>query len=757
MRIRVQVWMRTGLAALLLAGIAGCSGGSKTPAPTTPAPSPDFSLSVSPATQAVTAGGSSVQVSLLATATGGFNSPVSVAVTGLGNGVITAPATVSLTPGTASTVTISAAANATAGAGTITFTGTSGGLSHAATMTVTVSAPAPPPDFSLSVTPTTQTVNPGGAAVSVSLLASGSNGFSSPVAVTANGLGSGVTISPSQISLTPGSAATVTITASANAPAGTETVTFTGSSGNLSHGVTLALTVAAPQTNSAGLDITTYHYDNTRQGWNQQETLLTTQSVKSASFGLIGNYKLDGKVDAAPLYLGNVALPSGPANVLYVATEHDSVFALDPQSGKQIWKFSALKQGEITSDPRGCGQITPEIGITSTPVIDRGYGTHGAIFFVAMSKDANGGYHQRLHAVDLITGTEIGGGPTEITASYPGSGAGSKGGQVVFDPGQYAERAGLLLLNSTIYLTWTSHCDIAPYTGWVMGYSEQTLQQNTVLNLTPNGSDGAVWMSGYGMAADTDGNIYFLDANGTLDAEFDNNGFPKSQDYGNAILKLSTTSGLKVADYWEPFNTQAESVADRDLGSGGGMLLPDMPDSTGTMRRLLVGAGKDKKIYVADCGNLGKFNPTSDSNLYQEVENGLSGGAWSGPAYFNGTVFYGGVNDTLRAYPVVAAKLATTPSSVSAATFGYPGTTPSVSSNGNNEGIVWAVESGTGDPAVLHAYDAADLSHELYNSKQAAGARDSFGNGNKFITPVVSNGMVFVGTPSGVAVFGLIK
>jgi hypothetical protein len=296
---------------------------------------------------------------------------------------------------------------------------------------------------------------------------------------------------------------------------------------------------------------------------------------------------------------------------------------------------------------------------------------------------------------------------------------------------------------------------LPPYTGWVMAYDESTLQQTAILNLTPNGRDGAIWMAGNGLAADSAGDIYFLDANGTFDSSLDSNGFPKQHDFGNAILKLSTAGGtLTVADYFEPLNPS--NVPDQDLGSGGAMLLPDVTDANGKVRHLLVGAGKDTNIYVADRDNLGKLDPTGNNNVYQLLPHALANGAWSSPTYFNGTVYYAGQNDTLKAFPITQAKLATTPSSQSAVVFPYPGTTPSVSANGTQNAIVWAVESNQGQLNVLHAYDPTNLSKELYNSNQAVGERDNFGNGNKFITPVIVNGKVLVGTPTGVAEFGLL-
>jgi hypothetical protein len=360
----------------------------------------------------------------------------------------------------------------------------------------------------------------------------------------------------------------------------------------------------------------------------------------------------------------------------------------------------------------------------------------------------------------VTTGAEISGSPTEITATYPGTGDNSQNGNVVFDPGQYAERASLLLLNGNIYTGWTSHCDQGLYTGWVMVYSESTLEQTQVLNLTPNGHEGSVWMSGGGMAADSNGFVYLLDANGTFDATFDANGFPTKGDFGNAMIKLSTSGKLAVADYFETFNTSQESAQDIDLGSGGPLLLPDQTDANGHVFHLIVGGGKAKNIYLADRDNMGKFNfanmPVDDSNIYQELRGVMAGQIYSSPAYFNGVLYYASDGDTLKAFPLTNAKLAETPSSHTAVTFFHPGPTPSISANGTQNGIVWALESVLTSPGVLHAYDPSNLAHEFYNSNQAANGRDSFGNGNKFITPVIVNGKVYVGTQNGVAVFGLL-
>lgn len=607
-------------------------------------------------------------------------------------------------------------------------------------------------DFSLSVNPTSLSLA-AGAKQTVQVSASALNGFSQSVQVAVSGLPSGVTASPSTFALTPGTPQQVSLAASTSAAAGTATIVFTGTAGSLIRTAPLALTVTVSVT-SNGVDVVTYHYDVERTGLNPNETILTTSNVTSSGFGLLRILSVDGVVDAQPLYLSKLTVAGQSQNVVFAVTEHDSVYAFNADTGAQLWKVSVLGANETTSDDHGCGQISPEIGITSTPVIDRNSGPNGTIFVVGMSKDQSGAYHQRLHALDVTTGAELAGSPTEITASYPGTGEGSSGGKVIFSPGQYAERAGLLLLNNTIYLGWTSHCDQDPYTGWLMAYNESTLTQTAVLNLTPNGSEGSIWMAGAGLAADSNGFIYFLDANGTFDPTLNASGFPVNSDFGNGFIKVSTAqAGLSVADFFEHYNTVTESDDDEDLGSGGALVLPDIQDTSGNVHHLAVGAGKDGTIYVVNRDSMGKFNSQNDNAIYQEI-GGAIGGVWSMPAYFNNAIYYGAVSDNLKLFPIANAKFATAPSAQSTENFPYPGTTPAVSANGTSNGIVWAVENSS--PAVLHAYNAATL-QELYTSSQAAGGRDNFGSGNKFITPMIVNGKVFVGTPSGVAEFGLLQ
>ena len=507
-----------------------------------------------------------------------------------------------------------------------------------------------------------------------------------------------------------------------------------------------------PVVTTAGTDVTTYHNDIGRTGRNTTETTLTQAKVNSTTFGLLRNLSVDGLVDAEPLYLSQLSIAGLAHNVVFVVTEHDSAYAFDSDTGAELWKVSLLGSGETSSDDRGCSQVTPEIGITSTPVIDRTAGAHGIIYAVAMSKNSST-YFQRLHALDITTGAELEGGPVTVQATYPGTGDNSSGGQVVFDPKQYKERAALLLLNGMIYTSWASHCDYSPYTAWIMAYNQTTLAQTSVLNLTPNGNEGSIWQSGGGLAADAQGNIYALIANGTFDTTLDAKGFPSKQDYGNGFVKVSTAGGkLTLVDYFNMSNTVNESGADVDLGSGGAMVLPDLNYGTAGVLNLAVGAGKDGNLYVVNRNNMGKFSKTAN-NVYQELQGALPNGIWGVPAYFNSTVYYCDVNDNLKSFSIANGKLSTTPVQTGAS-FTYPGVLPSVSANGSSNGIVWAIEN-TGN-AVLHAFAANDLTQELYNSNQASGGRDQFGSGNKFITPMIADGKVFAATSNSVGVFGLL-
>ncbi|MFZ0731516.1 MAG: pyrrolo-quinoline quinone [Candidatus Sulfotelmatobacter sp.] len=497
-------------------------------------------------------------------------------------------------------------------------------------------------------------------------------------------------------------------------------------------------------------DVLTYHNNISRNGLDNKETTLTLANVKSATFGKLFTVAADGLVDAEPLYVSDVTIGGVSHNLLVVATEHGTVYGYDADTGASLWQVTTLKAGETTSDNRGCSQVTPEIGITSTPVVVRPKTGNPVIYVVAMSKDSSGDYHQRLHALDATSGADLKKGPVDIAAQYPGTGDNSSNGYVIFDPAQYKERAGLLVIGNAVYLAWASHCDYRPYTGWIMGYNINTLAQTTVLNLTPNGNEGAIWGAGAGMAADSTG-IFLLDANGVFDTSLNTSGFPAEGDYGNAFLHVKTSGGLAVTDYFEMDNESQENGSDTDLGSGGTLLL-SQKDSTGKTWNLAVGAGKDSNLYVVDRTNMGKFSSTSN-NIYQELSGALPGGVWSMPAAFNGNIYYGPVGSPLLRFQFKDARLLTAAVAKTTNSFGYPGTTPSISANSGKNVIVWAAENTS--PAVLHAYNALTLG-EIYNTNQAASGRDHFGNGNKYITPMIANGKVYVGTTNGVGVFGVL-
>ncbi|MFM0023862.1 pyrrolo-quinoline quinone [Paraburkholderia azotifigens] len=501
---------------------------------------------------------------------------------------------------------------------------------------------------------------------------------------------------------------------------------------------------------SVATDVLTHHNDLARTGQMLAETTLTPSNVNSASFGKVAFLPADSKVDGQPLSVTNLSINGTTHNVIYVVTEHNSVYAYDADNYAQLWKVSLTGANETPSDNRGCNDITPEIGITSTPVIDRGRGSNGVLYAIAMTKDASGGIHHRLHALDLANGAELFGGPTEIAATAQGTGGNSVNGVLTFDPSLHTERVALTLVNGNIFMGWTAHCMAGAYTGWIMSYSADTLQQTGVVNVAPNGHQGSVWMAGSGMASDGT-SVYLVDGNGTFGTTLDANGFPVDSDYGNSFMKLSA-SPLKVTDYFAPLDVVQLANVDGDFGSGGAMLLPDQKAADGTIKHLAVAAGKDNKIYVVDRDAMGKFN-ASANNIWQVLTGTLAGGIWGSPAYFNGTVYYGALNDNIKALPVTNAMLASTAASKSPTTFAYPGAVPAISANGTSNAILWAAENGT--TGALHAYDATNLASELYNSNQA-GTRDQWGAGNKFITPMISRGKVYVGATNGVAVFGLL-
>ncbi len=505
--------------------------------------------------------------------------------------------------------------------------------------------------------------------------------------------------------------------------------------------------------------VTTSQYDNARTGANLNESILTPTNVNIKQFGKVFSFPVDGPIYAQPLYLSGVEVPGkGVHNVVYVATEHDSVYAFDAdgQTPEPLWKVGfAHPDAGVTPVPArdvDCPFISPEVGITSTPVIDLKTGT---LYVLARTKERKGTfsadeYVQRLHALAITSGVEKFGGPVAIQASVPGRGAGSSGGQVNFNPLRDNPRASLLLVNDRVYLTWASSCDVGPYHGWVMAYDAHTLAQAGVFNTSPDAQESGIWAGDTGPAADKYGNIFVATGNGTFDAA--NNG----RDYGDSVLKLGWRSGkLDVLDYFTPYNQDGLNRNDKDLGSGGVVLLPDQ---AGAQVHVLVVTGKGAVIHVLNRDTLGKFHADDDSNALQELA-AAPDEAFGAAAYWNGHVYYQFSKDTLKDFLISNGRLSHDPVARSTRRFVDPGATPTVSAIGKKNAIVWVLSSrgwrSADRAAVLYAYDAANVAHELYNSEQNS-TRDHAALATRFSIPTVINGRVYIGTRSELDVYGLL-
>jgi len=514
----------------------------------------------------------------------------------------------------------------------------------------------------------------------------------------------------------------------------------------------ISLAAAAPLQAQTYTGVLTWHNDNQRTGQNLAETILTPANVNPKEFGKLFTYAVDGQIYAQPLYVSSVTIPNlGVHNVVYVATENDSVYAFDADGlvTTPLWQVSLiLNSGSAV--PCGatgaCSGIGPVIGITGTPVID---GLSGTLYVVAFTAE-NGSWVQRLHALDITTGVEKFNGPTVIEASVPGTGGGAVGGNVAFEAIHESQRTALLLSNGIVYMGWGTFA-YAPWHGWIMGYDAQTMKQVAFYNDTANGKRGGIWNSGSGFAADIEDNIYVLTGDGTFD------GNTGGVDYGDSFLRLTPTgtNGLSVADYFTPFNQSYLSTNDLDVGSGGGLIVPTQG---GAHPEEIIGGGKESMIFVCDRTNLGGYSSTTNNNVQTVTAPG--NGFWSSPAYWNGFIYYSGSASPLVAYSLTNGLLSTSPVAEGPTTFAFPGTTPSISANGSKTGIVWVIQDPSGmpkggAPAVLRAYEASNVTKQIYGSSQM-GTRDAAGPGVKFAVPTVYNGKVYVGTQTGLTVYGLL-
>jgi hypothetical protein len=505
---------------------------------------------------------------------------------------------------------------------------------------------------------------------------------------------------------------------------------------------------------SLSAQVTTSQYDNMRTGATMSEKILSPENVNAQRFGKLGAFKVDGAVYAQPLFVPGVEIPGrGKHDVLFVVTEHDSVYAFDAErpNNPPLWQVSFLndKQGMRTVAAQNvqCPFIVPELGITSTPVIDLHTGT---LYVVARTKVehlfSENEYAQHLHALAITTGVEKFGGPKLITASVPGQGTGASNGRVAFDPLLENPRASLLLANHVLYLSWASSCDVGPYHGWVMAYNPETLAQVAALNLTPDGGEGGIWQSDTGPAADEEGNVYVSTGNGTFDAS------SGGRDFGDSVIKLHfENSQLVVRDYFTPYDQASLNQRDADLGSSGPTLLPGQP---GPHRQLLLQPSKGGRIYVIDRDTMGQFHAGEDA-IVQTIGSGRS---YCAMAYWNGHAFFVSEHDSLRDYLIKNGQLVLNQHSLTS--FDNPGATPSVSSDGQNNAVVWAVATRTWNgpdrPAVLFAFAANDIAQPIYSSEQNS-HRDRAALATRFVIPVVANGRVYFGTRSEVEVYGLLK
>jgi hypothetical protein len=503
--------------------------------------------------------------------------------------------------------------------------------------------------------------------------------------------------------------------------------------------------------------VTTYHNDNYRTGANTHEVTLTPSNVNVLSFGKLQAFPVLGYVYAQPLFVPGVSIQGVQHDVLYVADEHDTVSAFDVHTFAMLWQTSFLSDSgryivsTLSSDgDLDCDDLVPEIGITGTPVIDLARNT---LYVVARTKVVDTQtdqtqFYATLHALDLKTGADNIT-PQVITARVPGTGGGSQGGFLTFDPLVESQRPALLLTNGLIIVTFASQCDVGFYHGYVMAFDETNLQPTGVFVTTPNGYQGGMWASGAGSAADSNGKIYVPTGNGDFTANVG------GQDFGDSILRLNWANNmLTLEDYFTPWDYQPLWDFDTDLGSGGIMLLPDQPGTT--YPHLLVQAGKEGTIDLVNRDNMGHWHAGDDSQIVQTIPY-VIGGVWGAPAFWKNSVYFGGINDYLKAFTFDpnAEQLSVGPVSQTQTFFGYPGPTPSVSSNGALNGIVWAIQR-VGNHAILRAYDAHNLGTEFYDSDQSP-QRDGMGPAVKFTPPTVANGLVFAAAQGEVDMYGLLQ
>lgn len=801
--------MGFALCGVLVMNLTGCGGSGSSSA--------QIAVSVAPATANVQANIGTQ--ALTATVTNAGNTTVTWQVAGVGGGngtvgtisgagLYTAPAVVP-TPATVTITAISVADPTKSGTATVTVTPPVGVSVFPASTSVQPNAMQP---FTATVTNAANTavtwrVNgvdggnttlgtistsgvymapasiPAGGVVTVSAVSSvdPQQAGTSSVTISAAG-GTSVAVSPRRAGLTTGVSQqfTATVTGSPNTSV---TWTVDGISGGsaavgtisaaglyappATAGVHLVIATSAADASrngSASVAITdlsavsTQRYDSARTGQNLSEYALAPAVLAtSGAFGKLFSCAVDGPLYAQPLWVANLPIGGGKHNVVFVATQHASLYAFDSDASPchQYWKVSLLSAGETpvpASDTGESADVPGEFGVTGTPVIDLASGT---LYVVATSKTGAAAYLYRLHALDIATGSEKAHSPAVLSATVAGNS---------FDPLRHMQRPGLLLLHNTVYIAFGSHGDVRPYWGWLLGYDATTLAQVSAFNSAPHGLQAAVWMMGTGPAADASGNIYLSTANGSFDAD---GASAPNDDYGDSVVKLATSAGLAVTDYFAPSNQATLNTYDWDLGSSGVVLLPDALGSA-AHAHLAIAGDKESKVFLIDRDNMGRFTAAGPDKIVQTLLVNAHGGCitcgiFSTPSLWGNHLYIGGINDALKSYSIANAAISPTPASQSTDIYGYAGTNPVISAAAANGGVVWAADTnanGTGTtgsspsgPAILRAYDASDLTRRLWSSD--GNGADTAGNAVKLTVPTVANGKVYLGGQSELTVYGL--
>ncbi len=792
-----------------LIGLAACGGSGSD------APASAITVSVSPATASLTTGATQA---FTATVANSGNASVTWQVNGVsgGNstvgtitsaGLYTAPAAVP-SPAQATITAVAAADPTKSGAATVTIAAPVAVLIEPATATVSVSGAfafaatvtgAADPSVTWAVNgvaggnATLGTISGAGVytapatvptppqvTVTATAVADAAKSAAATVTVAAAGIAVAITPRraavttqvPQQFSATITGLAVTTVNWSVdgvtggNATVGTISATGLYSPPGAPGGhLILATSVADPSRSASAAvavtdlaGVTTQRYGNERTGQNLSEYALNPAVLAThGAFGKLFSCAVDGPVYAQPLWVANLAIGGGLHNVVFVVTQHANVYAFDADASpcRKYWKVSLLPSGETpvpVGDTGEFGDVLGEFGITGTPVIDL---TRGTLYAVATSKAAGPTYWYRLHALNVSTGSARPGSPAVTAATVSG---------VVFDPRYHMQRPGLLLANNTVYIAFGSHGDVAPYSGWLLGYDATTLTQSAAFNFAPHGSRSAVWMVGAGPAADAAGNVYLATANGTFDAS---SATAPNDDYGDSMVKLAPSGGLTVSDYFTPSNQAYLESADLDFGTSGVVLLPDAVGSS-AHPHLAVGGDKEAKVFLVDRDNMGRYTAGGPDKIVQTLQVNGSGncitcGLFTTPSVWGNHLYVGAINDTVKSYSITNAAISVQPTSQSAETYGYPGTNPVISAAGTGGAVVWSVDtnangttttgSSPAGPAILRAYDATNLATRLWSSN--ASAADAAGLAVKFVVPTVANGRVYLGSQAELTVYGL--